>query len=413
MPVSSSSGSSSELTGVLLSDGQVQIPELVTGRRLTVRLEKSKIKHLRLVGAYFDNNKTFLLPAAMRGIRRVRDVYMETPSGSLLIVGHTDSTGNKSYNRELSLARAKSVAAYLRDDVDTWLKNYDDSSKDRRWGQREDSLMLATIPTSGPFLEEDGDFEEAVRIFQKKHDLEVDGICGPKTRTELVTEYMTIDRTTLPEAVEIVVHGCGEDFPAEDVGDSEANEKNRRVELFVFPHTISPAPDKETSKAGDTFYPAWLSQISESIDFTDTQPDLLRVRLYDHEGNVMPQAKFTAFFGKSSSVESGDSDIKGYAHVSPPAVCPEMLHIGWGKKLDDGFHEFHRELFVDCFNGSDDSRALTRLYNLGYPAVHDLEFAVRAFQSDHKVNCDPDPAGLVNGKIPEATRLEIDKQFEK
>jgi hypothetical protein len=222
---------------------------------------------------------------------------------------------------------------------------------------------------------------------------------------------MSIDGTTLPDGVTIVTHGCGEDFPAEDVGDSESNEKNRRVEIFTFPNGIAPPPDKDTSRAGDTFYPSWLAQVDETIDFTDKQPDLVRVQLFDHTGSIMPETPFAAFFGKGP-LETGTSDGDGFAHLKPPAVCPEMLHIAWGNGQADGSHLYFREVFVDCTNGESDSRASARLYNLGYPARYDLDLAVRLFQTDRKIDHEPEPVGLIDGRIPETTRREIDKVFD-
>jgi len=73
---------------------------------------------VRLVGAFFDTNKCFLLPSAMTGIRKLVAVYDKHPKGEMLIVGHTDTSGDPSYNDPLSLERAEAVKAYLTDDVD-------------------------------------------------------------------------------------------------------------------------------------------------------------------------------------------------------------------------------------------------------------------------------------------------------
>jgi outer membrane protein OmpA-like peptidoglycan-associated protein len=67
----------------------------------------------RLIGMFFDTNKAFLLPSAMGGIRGVKHLYDENLGSELLIVGHTDTTGDPSYNDPLSVERAESVAAYL------------------------------------------------------------------------------------------------------------------------------------------------------------------------------------------------------------------------------------------------------------------------------------------------------------
>src|SRR5258705_10998055 len=78
----------------------------------------------RLVGMPFDIDKTFLLPGAMRGIRELKRYYDEHPETEVLVVGHTDSTGDPGYNVKLSRERARAMASFLRDQVDDWLANY-------------------------------------------------------------------------------------------------------------------------------------------------------------------------------------------------------------------------------------------------------------------------------------------------
>ena len=65
----------------------------------------------------------------------------------ILVVGHTDRSGEPRYNDPLSLERADAVAAFLIDDVDTWLARYNNNvSNEKRWGKREDLLMLQSLP---------------------------------------------------------------------------------------------------------------------------------------------------------------------------------------------------------------------------------------------------------------------------
>ena len=54
---------------------------------------------------------------------------------ALLVVGHTDTTGEPEYNDRLSLERAEATNAYLTDDVDAWLTWYGtDRPPEKRWG---------------------------------------------------------------------------------------------------------------------------------------------------------------------------------------------------------------------------------------------------------------------------------------
>src|SRR5712691_7989753 len=74
----------------------------------------------RLIGLLFDTDKTFLLPRSLAGIRGVRRFSERHPGLQILVSGHSDTVGAAQYNLTLSIERAKSIAAYLRDDVDFW-----------------------------------------------------------------------------------------------------------------------------------------------------------------------------------------------------------------------------------------------------------------------------------------------------
>ncbi len=205
----------------------------------------------RMRGMVFDTNKTFLLPTAVPSLKRMRQVYEENLHSELLIVGHADTTGEPSINDPLSRDRARSMRAYLQDDVDTWLKNYglDGSEK---WGPREDRLM---ITAADGFTEREKD-EDIVEWFQRTRDLKVDGIIGSETRRQLITEYMQLDGVNLiadPELNLIIEsHGAGENFPLDETGleldqiaiDEVDDVFNRRVEFFFFDDEfgVVPAP---------------------------------------------------------------------------------------------------------------------------------------------------------------------------
>lgn len=46
-------------------------------------------------------------------LNRVADILNEDPRSIVRVIGHTDNTGDRAYNRDLSLRRAESVADYL------------------------------------------------------------------------------------------------------------------------------------------------------------------------------------------------------------------------------------------------------------------------------------------------------------
>lgn len=222
----------------------------------------------RLRGTVFETNKSFLLPASVAELARIGDVYANVEPAELLVVGHTDTTGEPDINDPLSLERAKSTAAYLADDVDAWLDCYGSSVPAlRRWGAHEDRLMLEALPDFGskPIG------EDSARWFQRTRGLTVDGKLGPETRRQLITEYMDVDGTSLKEPrefdINVTVHGCGENFPLADddseldpaPADETEDGTDRRVELFFFDREfgIQPPPPGDNSAAGSSEYPEW------------------------------------------------------------------------------------------------------------------------------------------------------------
>jgi len=228
---------------------------------------------VRLVGMLFELNKGCLLPAALEGIRLLARMYEQMPGAQILVVGHTDRTGKAFRNDSLSLERAEAIIAYMTDDVEAWLACYGaDADWSRRWGATEDLLMLSSLPLGQtPYYSNthaDHSFAAAVRRFQDANGLAVDGEPGPQTRRALITQYMALDGTTLPTSVTAAAHGCGEHFPVVATDDGVEELQNRRVEVFFFGDGISPAPAKNTSKAGDTEYPAWNAAVEEERTFT-------------------------------------------------------------------------------------------------------------------------------------------------
>jgi hypothetical protein len=230
----------------------------------------------RLSGPIFETNKSLLLPTAIDRLGRLSELYAENSPGELLIVGHTDTTGEPSINDPLSLERADNMAAFLTDDVETWLKMYGSSvPAARRWGKHEDGLMLSALPDIG----QKSPSADSVRWFQSTRGLTVDGDAGPETRRELITEYMQLDGATLSEddlALHVTTHGCGENFPLDDSGDDidsdpqddKEDSTDRRVELFFFDSEfgIVPTPPGKNSGSGSTEYPAWRQQVDEEFE---------------------------------------------------------------------------------------------------------------------------------------------------
>ncbi len=238
----------------------------------------------RLTGMFFDKSKSFLLPQAMQGIRGVTHYLERHARAQFLVVGHTDTTGSEDYNLKLSVERAESVSAFLRDDADAWTAWFDDSKPaEKRWGPREVQLMLSALPPDSSeerFYKEpitgrkDKRTREGIRRFQtwrnqaKGTSLQENGELDTDTRAGIVRAYMELEGTSVPDDTVIKTHGCGEFHPQDPTPEGVNDPDNRRVEVFVFDDAITPAPVKCRSP-GCSQYAQWVAGVVETIDFRD------------------------------------------------------------------------------------------------------------------------------------------------
>ena len=75
---------------------------------------KNKQENVSLgLNVEFDFNKSFIKEKYHDDIKKMADFMKEHPNTKIVIKGHTDSIGKKSYNMRLSRARAKSLRQYL------------------------------------------------------------------------------------------------------------------------------------------------------------------------------------------------------------------------------------------------------------------------------------------------------------
>ncbi len=64
-------------------------------------------------GVLFAVDKATLNDDAQSKVKRLAEIFTKYPDSYILIEGHTDASGSKEHNMELSERRAKAVAAYL------------------------------------------------------------------------------------------------------------------------------------------------------------------------------------------------------------------------------------------------------------------------------------------------------------
>ncbi|MGC4086916.1 MAG: hypothetical protein QM756_03250 [Polyangiaceae bacterium] len=309
--------------GVLVVSAERASEPVKLSERLQVLSIQPRVQVARLFGMFFDTNKSFLLPLAISGVRAVKRLYDENPNSKLLIVGHTDTTADASVNDPLSLERADSMAAFLKDDVAAWFKRYSSSIlESHRWGTKEDLAMIESLRTEGPEVDgEDAlDSSDPIRFYQEFHNrlapagraknfepLVVTGKLDEKTRKQLIGDYMNHDDTSLPDGIEIVTHGCGENFPLSEGGFSidsdplnpKADQADRRVELFFFDDRfgIQPPPPGKNSKPGSKEYPEWRRRQGKEFDF-DLSPRSIEVVVATAAGGPISRAVVQVLFAE-------------------------------------------------------------------------------------------------------------------
>jgi outer membrane protein OmpA-like peptidoglycan-associated protein len=277
-----------------------------------------EISRVRLTGIHFETDKTFVLPSAMTGIRRLAAFYKRMGDLQVLVTGHTDTVGATDYNVGLSNERADAFAAFLLEDADAWLAWYAGKPNSRPWATREDQYMLATLPEGQPPYYAAGidgirgaDTIAALKRFQTDHGLPTTGVADRATRRTLVADYMALTDTSLPAGTTIETHGCGPFHLAEPTGPNVDSLENRRVELFLFDGEIAPKPRKPCNDCPQ--YAEWLARTIFTYDI-DHADSFIKLVLVDEQGLPVPGARYvvTAIDG---STREGTLDEQGTARV--------------------------------------------------------------------------------------------------
>ncbi|MBL9013349.1 MAG: peptidoglycan-binding protein [Myxococcales bacterium] len=391
--------------GVKVRIGQAQVVEL-----------PPRVFRARLSCIHFDTDKSFMLPMSLPGIRNIKSYYDQHPGLTVLVNGHTDRVGQPAWNLDLSVERAKSIAAYLTSSVDDWMPWYSSGIASKRWSYREDQHMLSTVTdaSGAPYYAGPIDgvnspaTQDAARQFQTDNGLAVDGFLGPETRRALVTKYMELEGTTLPATATLVTHGCGEAHPIDQT--EAADEDNRRVEIFLFDGPIDPpVQDPCPSPSGCTSYEQWKGRARDNIDLCqpvtlmaprweapdDPEADELAMVLFDARRDVCANRPATVIAGDKRIF--GVTDSGGVLRVPVPPGAKEVK-----VRYTPNDTSTTVELAVKLGLGpvSDDAAAKDRLTNLGYAPEADLQTAVYRFQIDFEV----EPA---SGELDATTRARL------
>ncbi|MEM6993625.1 MAG: OmpA family protein [Myxococcota bacterium] len=364
----------------------------------------------RLRGMLFDTNKTFLLPSALPELQRLKRLYDEHEGSTLLVVGHTDTSGDAGTNDPLSLARAQAVEAFVRDNPEPWLAWYESGKPYwQRWGAREDGQMLQAV------LARDVEAQTGspLRHFQRTRGLADDGVAGPNTRAALIAEYMELDETSLPADVELVVHGCGENFPLDDTGealdpdaaDGEVDALDRRVELFFFEGELGVLPPVagDNSAAGSGEYPEWRKRARETHEFV-AGGEIIKLVLDDPLFGLLTHVPVEVTY-EDAEPETVNTDGSGAFAIKASRGRFADLSYQWQGRVVE------RRVFTALDDAASREGAWQRLVHLGYTPVAQpdqeppdddaLGDAVVMFQLDHYLDATGE---LDDGTVDELLR---------
>jgi hypothetical protein len=227
--------------GELLIPVRYQKPGLPTEKIHTLRAKKTPEPPVqfegccRIEGVKFEFDKSFIRPAVVDDMVKVKESLTKHPDAKIIIFGHTDKVGSPEYNKKLSERRARSVHAFITNQAEVWEEIYNEE----HWGIRVVQEILKDMGDPydpGPVDGVNGSkTKAAVKNFQGDNGLTVDGVAGTETRKKLFAAYMggkhdiEIDDGRFMDPRHM---GCSEFNPV--VETEKPCEKNRRVTFFLF-----------------------------------------------------------------------------------------------------------------------------------------------------------------------------------
>ncbi|MFW6221149.1 MAG: peptidoglycan-binding protein [Fibrobacterota bacterium] len=242
-------------------DTQEGLPiEIKAGKHYTITLKTNKltVDCIEVPDILFNHNSAvpcidsngWLLESAATVFNYVHN----NENKELVIFGHTDRSGEKESNFELSEMRSKAYLSVLKNDVDAW-KEITEKSKTEDY-----QAILKTLSEKHGWNCDPGEItndsneqtKEAVTKFQSgfnrkfNQDITIDGIVGPQTWVAFLDTYRyyiesavksLIETETLPEITlgykGMGVYPCGECMPKSEKYDYRS-QRDRRVELFFY-----------------------------------------------------------------------------------------------------------------------------------------------------------------------------------
>jgi peptidoglycan hydrolase-like protein with peptidoglycan-binding domain len=255
--------------------------------RVELGAEAPEVRCRRMEGTTFELDRSFLIPEqAVAPLRALVANVQQFPTRSILIVGHTDTTGPPAFNLALSRRRGMSTFAVLTGDEAAWLAMFqEENSPTRKWGNREARWMLRflTDASGAPYFAGTADDEgpasdAAIRRYQTDQGLAVDGDAGEGTHLAMFNSLvgqLQAEGTQVPadrfleSAPAEFWLGCGEQHLTIPTPDEIAKEANRRVEFLQFLTPPSPI-------SCDAYDPDW-TRLCAAAELITVEVEILDV----------------------------------------------------------------------------------------------------------------------------------------
>lgn len=106
-------GAAGALIGHKMDKQAQEIEQQVPGAEVTRVGEGINVTFDENSGVYFATDKYNVNDKSQKTLNKLVSIFKEYPETNILVEGHTDNTGNESYNVKLSEKRANSVTSYL------------------------------------------------------------------------------------------------------------------------------------------------------------------------------------------------------------------------------------------------------------------------------------------------------------
>ncbi len=220
----------------------------------------------------------------------------ENSDKEVVVIGHTDKSGDESFNLTLSEQRAKAVKAIIDNDPDLFVEAVKDF-----YCIKDIQIILNTLNNNYGWTCDAGkednvngnQTKDAIKLFQLEYNfrydesLTDDGVVGPKTLKAVFDVIYGIINDTfqksnnsakLPQPVYGYdgkgIHGCGSRYPANEVNLKYYSRESRRVEIALYDKGNSPVFSKDECSVFNSKKSTLNLLEVEEIEIEDVTPSI-------------------------------------------------------------------------------------------------------------------------------------------